>query len=162
MSSESKEASGCTPTSQQLTYLWTEYKYRHELCWKAVYKVVAAVIALAVIPYAYTLLTKDLRGWMLVPPAIGTVLAVFGIFVVNNELRLFAKVKIAHHNLQDQFLSSVFSEGDVKDATLHHIKPCMARWTLFDVYVHLLMVVIVLLSLGNTLFLALVFIPHLS
>ncbi len=98
---------------------------------------------------------------MLVPPAIGTMLAALGVFVVNNELRLFAKVKIAHHNLQDEFLSSVFSEGDVKDATLHHLKPCMARWTLFDVYVHLLMVVIVLLSLANTLFLAFVWIPRL-
>ena len=28
------------PTQEQLSYLWDEYKYRHGLCWKAVYMII--------------------------------------------------------------------------------------------------------------------------
>lgn len=145
------------PAQEQLSYLWDEYKYRHGLCWKAVYKIIAGVLVLAVLPYAKPDLIKPpLRDWMLlVPPVIGTLLAAFGVFVVNNELRLFSQVKVAHHVLQKQFLESVLKEGDVRKMAVDNLKLNKARWTLFDIYVHLLMLILFLLSLGNTLFLGL-------
>lgn len=146
------------PTQEQLSYLWDGYKYRHGLCWKAVYKIIAVVIVLAVLPYAKPDL-KPLGGWMLVPPVIGAILAAFGVFVVNNELRLFSHVKVAHHVLQKRFLESVLKEGDVRKMAVDDLKLSKARWTLFDIYVHLLMLVLFLLSLGNTFFLGLSWIP---
>jgi hypothetical protein len=147
------------PDQERLSYLWDQYKYHHGLCWKAVYKIVAVVIILAVLPYAKPELTRVLGRWMLVPPLIGTLFAAFGVFVVNNELRLFAKAKVAHHSLQNQFLSSVLTTSDVRKMAGHDIKPSRARWTLFDIYVHLLILVLLLLSLGNTVFLAFSWIP---
>src|SRR3989442_15726556 len=99
-----------SPNQEQLNYLWDEYKYRHGLCWKAVYKIVAVVILLAVLPYAKLDLTKLLGRWMLAPPIMGTLLAAFGVFVVNNELRLFSQVKVAHHVLQEAFLKSLLND----------------------------------------------------
>jgi hypothetical protein len=61
----------CTPESsrewqssdqEQLSYLWDEYKYRHGLCWEAVYKVIAAVIFLAGLPYVNPELNQ--RPWV--------------------------------------------------------------------------------------------------
>lgn len=147
------------PAQEQLSYLWDQYKYHHGLCWKAVYKIVVVVVVLTVLPYAKPELTKLLGYWMLVPPLIGTLFAAFGVFVVNNELRLFAKAKVAHHSLRNRFLSSVLTESDVTNMARHNIKPSRARWTLFDIYVHLLIVVLLLLSLGNTVFLARWWIP---
>lgn len=65
---------------------------------------VAVVIALDVLPYAKAELTNLLGRWMLVPPGIGILFAAFGIFIVNNELRLFANAKVALHSLQDRYL----------------------------------------------------------
>jgi hypothetical protein len=152
------DVSNHTPTPEQLNYLWDQYKYRHGLCWKAVYKIVAVVIVLAVLPHAKKELTAStsLGNWMLVPPIIGALLAAFGVFVVNNELRLFSQVKVAHNALQKRFFER-FLERDafaVENLTLSN-----ARWTSFDIYVHLLMIILFLLSLGNTLVLACLKIP---
>jgi hypothetical protein len=150
------------PSAQeQLSYLWDVYKYRHGLCWKAVYKIIAGVLVLAVLPYAKPELIKPAWDWMvLAPPVIGTLLAAYGVFVVNNELRLFSQVKVAHHVLQKQFLESVLKENDVRKKAVDDLNPKRARWTLFDIYVHLLMLILFLLSLGNTLFLKLSWIPR--
>ena len=91
------------------------------------------------------------KGWMLVPPVIGTLLAAFGLFVVNNELRLFSQVKIAHHVLQERFLESVLKDGDITEKAVDNLNVRWTRWTLFDIYVHILMFTVFLLSLGNTL-----------
>ena len=173
-----------TPPQEQLSYLWDQYTYHHGLCWKAVYKIVAVVIVLAVLPYAKLELTQPLGYWMLVPPVIGTLFAFFGLFVVNNELRLFANAKVAHHSLQNRFLSSVLPESDVANMAGHDYQASKStstrpgflgrvmrflcgvrakmngpRWTLFDIYVHLLIIALLLLSLGNTVFLAFSWIP---
>jgi hypothetical protein len=176
--------SATTPPQEQLSYLWDQYTYHHGLCWKAVYKIVAVVIVLAVLPYAKLDLTKPLGYWMLVPPIIGTLFAFFGVFVVNNELRLFANAKVAHHSVQKRFHSRVLTESDLAKMTVNdyeaskstsrppdflgramqflrgvHAKMKGPRWTLFDIYVHLLIIALLLLSLGNTVFLAFSWIP---
>ncbi len=74
-----------TPSTEQLSYLWNEYKYRHGLCWKAVYKIVAVVVVLTVLPYARPDVTKLLGYWMVIPSLLGTLFAAFGVFIVNNE-----------------------------------------------------------------------------
>jgi cytochrome bd-type quinol oxidase subunit 1 len=147
------------PSEAQLNYLWNEYKYRHGLCWQAVYKIVAVVTVLGVLPYTKPDLTKLLGYWMLVSPAIGTLFAAFGILVVNNELKLFAQAKVAHHNLQNRFLSGVLTT-DVLDFAKHEMSPSEARWTRFDYYVHGLIIVLLLFSLWNILFLAASWIPN--
>jgi hypothetical protein len=57
MADVSKQAA-TDPIEVQLRYLWDQYKYHHGLCWNAVYKIVAVVIVLAVLPYVKPELTK--------------------------------------------------------------------------------------------------------
>src|SRR5205809_7387160 len=113
MSDVSKATEECSPIQTQLSHLWDEYKYRHSLCWQAVYKIVAVVIVLAVLPYAKVELIEFLGQWMLVPSLIGTLLAAFGVFVVNNELKLFSYVKVAHHSLEKQFLENLLKDDKI-------------------------------------------------
>jgi len=152
MPPEPPETAG-VPKPEDLKYLWTEYKYRHELCWKAIYKLAAVVVALGILPYAHERLTALVGGAMLVPSVIGTLLALFGVFVVNNELRLFAYAKVAHNHLHNRFLSNLITDADVRRAAIDRLPPKRARRTLFDIYAHLLMVVLFVISIGNTAFL---------
>jgi hypothetical protein len=142
-----------------LDYIWDEYKYRHGLVWAAVYKVSAAVVALAVLPYVKPDLSKALGYRMLVPSILGTALAAFGIWVVRNELRLFAESKIAHYDIRMRLVYQSLSEAG-KALKPETITVRTARRTPFDYLVHILMIVLLGLSLSNTLFLGLSWIPH--
>jgi hypothetical protein len=104
------------PTVAELEYVWHEYIYRHDLCWRAVYKVTFAVIALGVIPYQDKL---NFGRFAWIPPLIGTLLAAFGIFILRNELTLFAKTKLAHHSLQDRFWDRVLPGADELQSERH-------------------------------------------
>lgn len=147
------------PSQERLDYLWDVYKYRHGLCWKAVYKIIGSVLILSVLPYAKPDLLKPLECCLLVPSVIGNLLAVFGIFIVNNELRLFSHIKVAHHVLQKQFLESFLKNCDARKMAIDDLDINKARFTLFDIYVHSITIILFLLSLGNTLFLGLSWIP---
>ena len=59
--SQENQNIGQNPSVPELGHLWDQYKYRHELCWSAVYKVTVAVLALEVIPYVKDGLTKLLE-----------------------------------------------------------------------------------------------------
>jgi hypothetical protein len=150
------------PAIDDLKYLWDEYRYRHELCWSAVYKVSAAVLAMAIVPYAKDTLTGIMGYWMLVPPALGALLAWFGRHLVSNELDIFASVKLAYHTVQTSLLRALLPEGATLDAAVHSITPQNMRVTRFDRYVHVFMLGLLVLSIGNALFLAFRWIPHLA
>ena len=152
MSTQAGEAPE-TPGREDLEYLWSEYQYRHQLCWNAMYKLTAAVVALGVLPYANTELTALLGRAMLVPPAIGTLLALFGVFVVNNELRLFAYAKVAHNYLHKKLLQRLITDENVLVAATDRLSLACARFTLFDIYAHVLVVVLFIISAGHAGFL---------
>ena len=153
------EDTAISPSMSELHYLWEEYKYRHQLCWSAIYQVTIAVLVLAVVPYTKDSLTALLKYWMLVPPAIGAVFALFGIFLVRNELALFAKVKLAYHTLRDKFLDRIVTDQKSRDKVRSGIIPETMRRTAFDIYVFLFMGGITVLSFANVFFLACWWIP---
>jgi len=150
------------PSVAELEYLWDEYKYRHDLCWRAIYQIVAAVAVLGTVPYLKDELTKVLQLWMLVPAVLVAVLAGFGISVLRNELDIFAKSKLAYHILQNAFLSRWITNAEHKKFVMHEITEKTARWTLFDQYVVGVMVALLVLSVANVLFLTLHWIPHIA
>jgi hypothetical protein len=137
-----------TELEQRLAYLWTQYKYRHELCWQAIYKITVAVILLGLVPYIVeTSVSKEvmkvIRSWLVIPPVLAMCLAALGILVVNNELRLFAATKLAHYRLESQLLGTLFQPLHEK------ITPENARWTRFDWFAHCVIIALFLVSIGN-------------
>jgi len=140
------------PCTDELKYLWDEYKYRHQLCWSAVYKVTIAVVALAVVPYAQYKLIEDLHlgKWvLLVPPLIGTILAGFGIKLVLNELDLFGKTKLAYVTFQNKFYEDKIVDTEIRKHVMEKIKPRSKTRTPFDIYVLVFMSGLTILSFLN-------------
>lgn len=91
------------PKLEPLRYLWDEYRYRHELCWSAVYKVTAAVVALGIVPYAGNHLADRLDWYLLLPPLLGTIFAVFSFRLIRAEFSIWHPIKATYSNLQRQY-----------------------------------------------------------
>ena len=93
----------------------------------------------------------------------GSVLAAFGIILLRNELKLFAKIKLAHHNRQDSFLKHKLERcPQIAAFVTHELTPDQAKKTRFDLYVTSFMIVLFLLSVGNALLLYSRWIPHIA
>jgi hypothetical protein len=137
------------PSSEELSRLWDEYKYRHALCWSAAYKVVAAVLALEVLPYAKDDLTERLDYVMLLPPTIGVFVGIFGSAVVMNELRVFTTIK-THFREREKLLPS------------HPSRESTDKRSHFDRYVRTLLGTMLVLAIANLVFLAVFWIPELA
>lgn len=148
------------PRLEVVNYLWSEYRYRHELCWNAVLKISLAVLTLVAIPYVRNELTAQLGHWMLVPAAIGTGLAMFGIKVVRNELDLFAKIKLAYRIVQNRLLGQVLGNPEMAPHTMEVLTATSTRQTPFDRYVLTFMWLLCLLTVVNVILLVAIWIPH--
>ena len=103
---------------KRISVLWEEYKYRHDLCWRVMFRLTSAVIILAIVPYVYKSVFQSLPGWVLgVPALLAVALAGFGIVLMKSELDEFQKVKDEYRDLKiDRLYVKVAGEHD-KEAT---------------------------------------------
>ncbi len=101
--------------------LWDEYKYRHDLIWKNLYKITAALVALSVVPYTGKVVTEAfggygenfLRWFLLVPPSLAVVVALYSFVVMDNEIHLFQQIKEEYREFRRSTLNlkSVHEQG---------------------------------------------------
>ncbi|WP_445401300.1 hypothetical protein [Zobellella sp. An-6] len=82
--------------------LWDEYKYRHDHIWKKLFQITIAVVLLGAVPYLKPEITRVLKGWILIAPLLGTVLALITLFLMHFELGLFARIAAAHRRHQEE------------------------------------------------------------
>src|SRR5215467_11447635 len=80
--------------------LWSEYQYRHGLCWNVAFKLTGAVVVIAILPYAKPDITKALQLWILPVPLVGIALTWFGIYMMKAELRRLDAVRTLYRDLQ--------------------------------------------------------------
>ena len=92
-------------------FLWDEYKYRHEHCWKTLFRLTASTVALSIIPYLQPDLVVVLEYWIALPPLLGLALIVFGMFRIRRELELFYEVKKAFYERQTRLFGIKDSSG---------------------------------------------------
>ena len=76
-----------------LGQLWTEYEYRHDLCWTLITRITVASLALAVLPYLNNRVVEILGYFVLAAPALSVVLVLFGALVIRNEFGAMGPVK---------------------------------------------------------------------
>lgn len=140
-----------TPDSrlEQLNFLWNEYKYRHELCWNAVYKFTLGAVALGLVPYTKLELAKLLGWWMLLPPLLGTLFTLFGLALVLVELAILAPIKYTYTPLQRSYLRKI----KIDDCSRKHVYIMFRRANcckrLFSWFVGLFMFFLFALSCSN-------------
>ena len=67
-----------------LSHLLDEYKYRHDLVWRLVFRLTLVVATLSVIPYLPRL-QNEAHSILLIPPLLAVLVAGFGFPVMRNE-----------------------------------------------------------------------------
>ena len=90
---------------EKAKFIWEEYKYRHEHCWKLIFQITAAVVIVLIIPYTNTDIAKSLEYWIVSLPVLGIVLTVFSLLRMNKELSVLDKIKNKHRALQQELYS---------------------------------------------------------
>jgi hypothetical protein len=90
--------------------IWDEYKYRHEHCWKLIFQITTAVVALSVIPFTNDEIATSLGYWIVALPALGFALTIFSLRRMSNELDLLDKIRQRHRELQADLQGIVYEE----------------------------------------------------
>jgi len=103
-------------------YLWNEYQYRHDLVWKLVFRLTAAVVVLGIIPYTQDKVVNAIHWGILVPPILGVILALVWSLRVKCELRHLDHIRDLYRPLQDSLFYK-FHEGEGAKSTFSkHIR----------------------------------------
>jgi F0F1-type ATP synthase assembly protein I len=113
-------------------YLWNEYQYRHDLVWKLVFRLTAAVVVLGIIPYTQDKVVNAIHWGILVPPILGVILAVVWSLRVKLELRHLDHIRDLYRPLQDSLFYK-FHE-DAKSTFSQHIRFYLCAVTVFAVF----------------------------
>jgi hypothetical protein len=95
---------------QVAEYLWEEYRYRHDLVWKLVFRVTAVATALLIAPFLVDKSVQKVVGnWLLFLPLLAIAVILTGYYVLLCELELLEKIRNAYRQVQNQ--------------ALHHLEP---------------------------------------
>jgi hypothetical protein len=111
-----REGSDDPQAVQVAQYLWEEYRYRHDLVWRLVFRVTAVATALLIAPFLADKSVQNVLGeWLLCLPLLAIAVILTGFYVLPRELELLRKIRDAYREVQNQ--------------VLHHLEP---QWTPHD------------------------------
>ena len=86
--------------NDEATLIWNEYQYRHEHCWKTIFKLTGAAVLLGVVPYLDFQNARALGLWLISPPSLAVALILFAILRMRRELSLLSQVRGVHRERQ--------------------------------------------------------------
>lgn len=159
---------------KQAEYLWKEYQYRHDLIWRLIFQFTTAVVIISVLPYIQTRISACLGEIIVIVPILATILAFFGVLVMMNELDLFSKIKQEYRTIQNKLfenklhkepkeevnlIETLFWEiVKLNDLLFRNRKP-RKDYSSFKQFVLIYLVVLTTLSLLNTIFVLIRWVP---
>lgn len=135
---------------EKLQFLWEEYRYRHDLCWRTVTQLTLCSTFLVALPYISPDVATGLKYWVLPLPGLAVALVIYGWLTMRNELHALDRVKTVYRRLQSNYLSSKFDER----------RPCLD--VSFNFLVLTFIGILAVLGIAAIAVTALVWIPHLT
>jgi hypothetical protein len=88
---------------QRAQYVWEEYRYRHDLIWKLLFRMTAVAVLLAITPFTIKdLASESAEDWVKLLPAIALVLVAASAIVLRSELARFASINRIYDVVQEQ------------------------------------------------------------
>jgi hypothetical protein len=99
MSSDTNEPPQHTDKDLKLErakFLWDEYRYRHELCWKLIFQITTAVVIILIIPYIKVDIAKSIGKAIVSLPILAIALSGFSISRLSRELDILDKIRSKH------------------------------------------------------------------
>ena len=74
-------------------YLWEEYKYRHDLIWKLLFRVTFVAVVLTITPFTISKPIRDgVHDWLTLLPILAILLAVGSCVLLATEFWLFRPI----------------------------------------------------------------------
>jgi hypothetical protein len=101
-----------TPSSdsvkvQRAQYVWEEYRYRHDLIWKLLFRMTAVAVLLAITPFTIKdLASESAEDWVKLLPAIALLLVAASAIVLRSELARFASINRTYEVVQEEAIGS--------------------------------------------------------
>jgi hypothetical protein len=84
-------------------YLWEEFKYRHDLIWRLLFRVTAVAVVLSIAPFTIDDLTGSRVGaWVNALPALTLAVILFSWPFLILEFRLFKPINKVYVDAQDR------------------------------------------------------------
>jgi hypothetical protein len=100
-----RESSDNPRAVQVAEYLWEEYRYRHDLVWKLVFRVTAVATALLLAPFLADKSVRNVVGnWLLFLPGLAIAVILIGFYVLSKELELLNNIRNAYRQVQNEAL----------------------------------------------------------
>jgi len=158
--------------AQIATYLWDEYRYRHDLVWQLVFRVTAVATALLIAPFlASGSVRAILREGLLFLPGLAILVILIGYYVLACELRLLKKIRDAYREVQNRAMAhlkpawvpheTLPSEQDRVELKLWR-KLIRVRADHFEERVSLFLVLILVAAVSFFVLFAIVWLPNLD
>jgi len=94
-----------------LKYLLEEYKYRHDLIWRLLFRFSEAIILLGIIPYAYSEIATKVGRWIILLPLIAMILSIIGFAWMKFELELFGFIDSKYNEHQSHMFNLEVDEN---------------------------------------------------
>jgi hypothetical protein len=93
MAAKSVDAGSQYDSVEVAKYLWEEYKYRHDLIWRLMFRVTGVAVLLSVIPFTIDdLATEEAGVWVKFLPALAIALVLASWPLLWAEFRLFRPI----------------------------------------------------------------------
>src|SRR5688500_17832838 len=94
MGSGRESGAGAESDSRVLAaqYFWEEYKYRHDLIWRLLFRVTAVATALSIAPFGIEELVVSLGRWVTALPFLAFLMILGSVPLFVTELRLFREI----------------------------------------------------------------------
>lgn len=105
------------PTQQEIEfskYLWEEYKYRHDLVWRLLFRFTGAIVAIIIAPYVYTDASSEVGNWIIVLPLLALILSIIGFFWIRFELDLFGSIDYKFNEYQSYIFNDKMDKNKPK------------------------------------------------
>jgi hypothetical protein len=92
-------------------YLWEEYRYRHDLIWRLLFRLTFVAVLLTITPFTINQAIRHrVDGWLTLLPILAILLAVGSGFLLVNEFRLFSPIDDLYRWYREQALEGLPDE----------------------------------------------------
>jgi hypothetical protein len=106
---------------ERAKYLWEEYRYRHDLIWRLLFRMTAVAVLLSIAPFTIDDLVKETAGaWVNALPALALALVAISWIVLLFELKLFNPIDRAYTAAQEQAIGGRGAQEDPGRFCLGH------------------------------------------
>ena len=97
---------------KKATFIWEEYKYRHELVWKLIIQLTLAIVAVSIIPYLPDTKIGERVGPVLVAlPFIGLVLGIITTFRIARECNILDRIREEHRKFHKKMYNISYEDS---------------------------------------------------